>query len=66
MEIAAIVFVLIGLAVAYITFRILKKTVKLALRAFIVLILIVATFGGGLVLWSYQGDKPVKKSTRSR
>lgn len=56
MEIAAIVFVLIMLFVAYLVFRILKKTVKLAIRAIIVLVLIAVALVGGSALWSVKGD----------
>jgi hypothetical protein len=66
MEISAVIFVLIGLAFAYFVFRILKKTVRMALRALIVLMLIVFTLGGGAALWYYQGDAPVKNSSRKR
>lgn len=56
MEVAAVVFVLIMLAVAYIVFRILKKTVKMAIRAIVVLVLIAVALVGGAALWSVKGD----------
>ena len=52
MEIAAVIFILIMLAVAYIAFRILKKTVKMAFRAIIVLVILAVAVVGGLALWN--------------
>ena len=54
MEIAAIVFVLVMLAVAYVAFRILKKTFKMALRTIIVLVIIGVAIVGGIALWSME------------
>ncbi len=63
MEIAALVFTLIGLGIAYVVFRILKKTVKMAVRALIVLLLIIITLAGGMYLWTYGDAKSSKSST---
>jgi len=52
MELAAIIFVFVTLIAAYVVFRILKKTVKMAIRAIIVLILIGIALVGGFALWS--------------
>ncbi|MEZ5344879.1 MAG: hypothetical protein R2681_04905 [Pyrinomonadaceae bacterium] len=60
MVIAAIIFVLIMLAVAYITFRILKKTVKLAIRALVVLIILAVAAAGGFALWNMNSGAPAK------
>jgi formate hydrogenlyase subunit 3/multisubunit Na+/H+ antiporter MnhD subunit len=56
MEIAAIIFILLMLAVAYITFRLLKKTVKMAIRAMIVLLILAVMLVGGIALWSMSGE----------
>ena len=68
MEIAAIVFILVMLVVAYVAFRILKKTFKMALRAIIVLIIIGVAIVGGIALWSMEvgntSGPPAKSSSR--
>ncbi len=51
MEIAAIIFVLVTLAIAYVVFRVLKKTVKLMIRAILVLIIVAVAIAGGMMLW---------------
>ena len=51
MEIAALVFVLVVLAIAFIAFRVLKKTLKMAFRAGILLGLIALAIVGGAVIW---------------
>ncbi len=52
MEIAAIIFLLIMLVVAYVVFRLLKRTVKMAFRAIIVLVILAIAIVGGAALWS--------------
>ena len=52
MEIAAVVFVLVMLGVAFIAFRILKKTLKMAFRAALLLGIVGVAVVGGLILWS--------------
>lgn len=66
MEIAAIIFIVIMLAVAYIAFRILKRTVKMALRAIIVLLILAVAIAGGLALWNLESFGLNKKSTTTR
>lgn len=52
MEIAAIVFVVFLIAVAAITFFVLKRALKMAIRAAIVaLILLIAVVGGASLWW---------------
>lgn len=58
MELAAVIFVLIMLAVAYLVFRLLKRAVKLAARAVIVLLILVITFIGAIALWSFGAAEP--------
>jgi len=63
MEIAAIIFIVIMFAVAYIAFRILKRTVKMAFRAIIVLLILAIAVVGGLALWNLDSLGLNKKST---
>lgn len=51
MEIAAVIFVLVVLGIAFIAFRILKKTLKMAFRAGILLGLIALALIGGALIW---------------
>lgn len=52
MEIAAIVFAVFLIAVAAVTFFVLKRAVKMAIRAAIVaLILLIAVVGGASLWW---------------
>jgi uncharacterized membrane protein YwaF len=70
MEFAAMGFVAFLIAVAVITFFVLKKAVKMAIRAAIVaLILLIAVVGGASLWWFGGADKtsdnravPVKKA----
>ena len=66
MEIAAIIFVLVMLAVGYVVFRILKKTLKIAFRALILLIIIGVALIGGLALWSASGSDESKPPSSTR
>ena len=64
----AVVFFLICLAAAFITFKMLKRTFKMAIRMVIVaVILFVAVIGGVALMWfgsSGGGAKPPVKTTR--
>jgi thiol:disulfide interchange protein len=51
MEIAAIIFVVFLIAVAGITFFLLKRAVKMAMRAAIVALILMIAVVGGLSLW---------------
>ena len=70
METAAIPFVIFLFAIAAVTFFVLKKAVKMAIRAAIVaLILLIAVVGGASLWWFGGADKtsdnrtvPVKKT----
>ncbi len=68
MEITAIILVVFLLAVAAITFVMLKKAVKMAFRAAIVALILIIAIVGGVSLWMFSGNKtpdsriaPVKK-----
>jgi hypothetical protein len=52
--IAAVVFFLIFAAVAYISFRLLKRTVKMAVRLAIVGVILAVALAGSIALW-YTG-----------
>jgi hypothetical protein len=72
MEIAAVVFVVFLIAVAAITFFVLKKAVKMAIRAAIVALILLIAIAGGISLWIFSekssGTRPAAngstKSTR--
>ena len=56
MEIAAIIFVIFLLAVAAITFFVMKKAVKMAIRAAIVALILLIAVVGGISLWMFGTD----------
>ncbi len=67
MEIAAIIFVIFLIAVAAITFFVLKRAVKMAIRAAIVALILAIAVAGGLSLWwfgttSNKQPAPINKS----
>ncbi len=66
MEIAAIIFVLVMAGIAYIAFRILKRTVKLAIRAFVALLILTVAAAGGLALWNLDIQLKNKPSTTKK
>ncbi len=64
--IAGIVFFLIFVAVAYIVLRMLKKTVKMAVRLGIVAVILVAAVAGSIAVWYLSGsssDAPKPRPT---
>ncbi len=70
MTIAAIIFVVFLIAVAAITFFVLKRAFKMAIRAAIVaLILLIAVIGGVSLWWvgmSGTADKPPATNKKPR
>ena len=56
--IAGVVFLLICLAAAYIAFRVLKKSVKMAFRLVIVGIIILIAIAGSVSFWWLGTSKP--------
>ncbi|QQS39856.1 MAG: hypothetical protein IPM63_10765 [Acidobacteriota bacterium] len=58
MEIAAVIFVLVMLGIAFISFRVLKRTVKLAFRLLLVLVLLLAAATGAVALLYFGGFLP--------
>jgi NhaP-type Na+/H+ or K+/H+ antiporter len=68
--VAGVVFFLIFAAAAYIAFRLLKKTVKMAFRmAIVAFIVLIALVGGIFFYWkgsSTSSSRPRSAPTRSR
>ncbi len=56
MEIAAIIFAVFLIAVAAITFFVMKKAVKMAIRAAIVALILLIAIVGGVSLWMFGTD----------
>jgi hypothetical protein len=63
---AGIVLLVAIAAVSYITFRIFRKTLKMAFRAALLLAFLVALLGGGLGLWWIGSSKPAPRSAPQR
>ncbi len=61
MEIAAIIFILVMAAIAYVVFRLLKKAVKMAIRAIVVMVILLIAIVGGIALWSMDGNNSSSK-----
>lgn len=60
--IAAVVFFLVFAGVAYIIFRLLKKTVKMAFRMAIVAVILAIAVAGSVSFWWLGHSKPTTKS----
>lgn len=60
-ETAAIIFILVMFGVAYIVFKILKKTLKMAIRAIVVLLILGIAAVGGVALWNMDGKDFIRK-----
>lgn len=61
MEIAAVIFVIFLIAVAAITFFVLKRALKMAIRAAIVALILLIAIVGGVSLWWFGTDKTSDK-----
>ena len=57
---AVVAFFLIFLAVAFIAFKMLKKTVKMAFRIAIVAIILAVAVAGSIALWAVGTPKPIR------
>ncbi|MCA1623276.1 MAG: hypothetical protein LC768_02460 [Acidobacteria bacterium] len=53
MEIAAIGFIIFLVAIAAVTFFLLKRAVKMAIRAVIVVLILLIAVVGGISLWMF-------------
>ncbi len=62
MEITAVVFVIFLFAVAAITFFVLRKAIKMAIRAAIVAVILLIAVVGGVSLWMFGGGSNSKNS----
>lgn len=65
---AAVTFFLIFLGVAFIAFKMLKKTVKMAVRIAVVGIIIAIAAVGSIILWTFDGspERPRPRPTSNR
>ena len=62
MEIAAIVFIIFIIAVAVVTFLLLKKAIKMAIRGAIVFLILIIGVVGAASLWYVGSDSKTKKT----
>ncbi|MEP6789610.1 MAG: hypothetical protein ABJB40_14320 [Acidobacteriota bacterium] len=63
---AAVAFLLIGAAVAFVAYKLLKKTVKMAFRMVIVGVILAIAVAGSLSFWWLGGGKPSRSEPRTR
>ena len=63
---AGIVFFIALAAVAYIAFRILRKTMKMAFRMAVLAALLIFFLGGSIGLWWFGTSKPAPRPTPQR
>lgn len=61
MTIAAIIFVVFLLAVAVVTFFVLKKAIKMAVRAAIVALIVLIALVGGVSLFMFGSNSTTEK-----
>lgn len=63
---AAVAFLLIGAAVAFVAYRLLKKTVKMVFRVGIVGVILAIAVAGSLSFYWLGGGKPSRPQPRQR
>ena len=63
---AGIVFVIALAAVAYIAFRIFRKTMKMAFRMAMLAAVLIFVLGSGVGLWLFGTSKPAPRPTPQR
>lgn len=63
---AAIVFFLIFAAVAFVAFKMLKRTVKMAVRIVVVAIILAVAVAGSIALWAFSGRGDVERPRPAR
>lgn len=61
---AAAAFFLIFVAVAFVAYKVLKKTVKMAVRIAVVAIILAVAAVGSIILWAYDGSSPERPRSR--
>ena len=64
--VAAVAFFLVLLAVAFIAYKLLKKTVKMAFRMVIVAVILAIAVAGGVALWAFGTGNPARPQPRPR
>ena len=65
--VAGVAFLLIFLAVAFIAFKMLKRTVKMAFRIAIVAVILAVAVAGSVALWAFGPSKSTRPTpTRTR
>ncbi len=62
---AAAIFFLVFLGVAFIAFKMLKKSVKMAFRVVIVAVILAVAVAGSVALWAVSGSKTTRPQPRS-
>lgn len=63
---AAIAFFLVLLAVAFIAYKLLKKTVKMAFRMVIVAVILAIAVAGSVALWAFGTGNPARPQPHPR
>ena len=63
---AGIVFFVALAAVAYIAFRIFRKTMKMAFRMAVIVAILIFVLGGSVGLWWFGSLNPAPRSTPQR
>lgn len=62
--IAAVVFFLIFLAVAFVAFKMLKRSLKMAFRVAIVVVILTIAVAGSVALWAFSASKTTRPQPR--
>jgi hypothetical protein len=63
---AGVAFFLIFLVVAFIAFKLLKRTVKMAFRIAIVVVILAIAVAGSFSFWWFSNSKPSRPEPRPR
>ena len=63
---AAVAFFLIFLAVAFIAFKMLKRTVKMAFRIAVVAVILAVAVAGSIALWAFSGGGRTERPRPTR
>ncbi len=65
--VAAAVFLLVFAAAAFVAFKLLKRSVKMAIRLVVVAVILVIAVAGSVALWAIESKpsgRPVPRSSR--
>ena len=65
--VAGAVFLLVSLAAAFVAFKLLKRSVKMALRIAVVAVILVIAVAGSVALWAIESKpsgRPIPRSQR--